>query len=280
MTLRKVMNRVIISCLAAALLVGCGSSKKASIISKNENLPAGASLSDHFDYITTNYPDWDDVSANITVAVTSPSQVKVSGKATMVRDKSIDLSLRVFGMEMGRVLITPDSVYAMVKPSKIYLQESLKEFMSSYNFSVANIQQLLIGEMFLAGAPDITPADVSQFKMEAFSEGWTAVPRRQLKGVEYGFMINLTDNLQRVAGGNDRGQFSVDYETYTGQNTAKGLAETTTFSVVLPKKEIAGEIYWKWDSARWNQGVATTWTTPRGYKRIRPSELMKAALNQ
>lgn len=279
MTLKAIMNRVILSCLAAALLAGCGSSKKAAI-SQNENVPAGAPVSSHFDYIVTHYPDWKDVSANITVAVTSPSQLKVSGKASMVRDESIDISLRVLGMEMGRLLITRDSVYAMVKPSKIYLQESLREFMSSYGFSVANIQQLLIGEMFLAGDTDISPKDASSFKLEAFSDGWTAVPRRQPKGVEYGFMVNLADNLQRVAGGNDRGQFSVDYDTYTGDNLAKGLAEITALSVTLPKNSIAGELRWRWDSARWNQGITSSWSVPKGFKRVRSSELMKLALNQ
>lgn len=280
MRLYTSINRITLSCLIALLLVGCGATKKTSIISQNENVPANAPLSSHFDYIVTHYPDWEDVSVNVNLSVSAPSQLKVSGKATMVKDKSIDISVRVFGMEMGRLLVTQDSVYAMVKPSKIYLQESLKDFLSSYTFNVANLQQLLIGEIFLAGVPETTPADASQFKMEGFSDGWTAVPKKQPKEVEYGFMIDIADNLRRLAGGNDHGQFAVDYTTYTSDNTAKGLAESTALSVIWGKNNIAGDLRWRWDSARWNQGISPTWTTPKGFKRVRASELMKSALNQ
>lgn len=280
MRLYTVINRVTLSCLIALLLAGCGASKKTSIISKNENVPADAPLSSHFDYIVTHYPDWKDVSVNISVSVSAPSQLKVSGKATLVKNQSIDLSLRVFGMEMGRMLVTQDSIYAMVKPNKIYLQESLKDFLSSYTFNVANLQQLLLGEIFLAGATQVTPTDASQFRMEGFSDGWTAVPKKQPKGVEYGFMIDIADNLRRLAGGNDRGQFAVDYTPYTSDNTAGGLAESTAISVTWGKNNIAGELRWRWDSARWNQGISSTWTTPKGFKRVRASELMKSALNQ
>lgn len=280
MRLYTSINRITLSCLIALLLVGCGATKKTSIISQNENVPANAPLSSHFDYIVTHYPAWEDVSVNVNFSVSAPSQLKVSGKATMVKDKSIDISVRVFGMEMGRLLVTQDSVYAMVKPSKIYLQESLKDFLSSYTFNVANLQQLLIGEIFLAGVPETTPADASQFKMEGFSDGWTAVPKKQPKEVEYGFMIDIADNLRRLAGGNDHGQFAVDYTTYTSDNTAKGLAESTALSVIWGKNNIAGDLRWRWDSARWNQGISPTWTTPKGFKRVRASELMKSALNQ
>ena len=73
--------------------------------------------------------------------------------------KSIDLSLRVLGFEMGRALITSDSVFVVIKPQRTYIAESLNEVTKYVSFTTGNIQDLLMGRPFLLSKSTITAND-------------------------------------------------------------------------------------------------------------------------
>ena len=92
---------------------------------------------------------WHDVRLPVRIELNSPMNLSLSGKATMVRDSMVNISMTVFGFEVAVAHMTPDSVYFVDKHNKYYFAEPLSQVMGSHNLSISAIQDLILG----AGSP-------------------------------------------------------------------------------------------------------------------------------
>ncbi len=120
------------------LLGACGSSRKASQTGgAGTYVPAGDNDS--------GYMRWDDIRIPVNVNIEKPKSLRVSGTMTMVRDKSIHLSLRFFGMEVAAAYVTGDSVFAYAKMQRVYVAESIRDALGGVNATVGDVQSLLLG---------------------------------------------------------------------------------------------------------------------------------------
>ncbi|MDE7443802.1 MAG: DUF4292 domain-containing protein [Muribaculaceae bacterium] len=88
---------------------------------------------------------WTTFSAPLKVKLESPKKVNISGRCTMERGKSILLSVRMLGMEIGNAYVTPDSVYVLDKIHKYLLAESLDEVLNGNYVEFTALQELLTG---------------------------------------------------------------------------------------------------------------------------------------
>lgn len=95
---------------------------------------------------------WSTFSAPVKLQLESPKRFSLSGRATLVRDKSIYISLRMLGMEVGTVYVTPDSVFATEKLHRYIVRESLSKALEGHDIPFAELQDLLIGEQSAATA--------------------------------------------------------------------------------------------------------------------------------
>jgi hypothetical protein len=71
--------------------------------------------------------------------------MSLSGRATIVRDSLVNVSMRVLGMEVAVVNMTPDSVVFVDKYHKYLFAESLHSLMGSHNLSLGDIQDIILG---------------------------------------------------------------------------------------------------------------------------------------
>jgi hypothetical protein len=88
---------------------------------------------------------WHDVYMPVKVKLTSPMSMSLSGRATIVRDSLVNVSMRVLGMEVAVVNMTPDSVVFVDKYHKYLFAESLHSLMGSHNLSLGDIQDIILG---------------------------------------------------------------------------------------------------------------------------------------
>ena len=98
--------------------------------------------------IEDNQFDFDNLEAKIGVNLKGSDNLGLKGQLRMQKDSVIwiSLSLKV-GIEIGRVMITPDSIKYINRSNKTYLVESIDTFKEKFpiDLSIQNMQDLLTG---------------------------------------------------------------------------------------------------------------------------------------
>ncbi|MCC8114601.1 MAG: DUF4292 domain-containing protein [Bacteroidales bacterium] len=238
------------------------------------------SLSVLYDSLAASYQPWQDVYMPVNLALKSPTSFSISGRATMVRDQSIHMSLRMFGMEVAIVHIEGDSIYAIDKYHKKYVAESISRLLAGYPMSVSDIQDLFLGQAFVPGQGTIdekSPLDFS-FAPEAPAQ-WVMAPQKKRKGVEW--WATATEALPPVLNSisfvvTNKGQvdclYSNPYSTPAGiVNSLLDLAATTS------SLGANAQIKWTIKDAKWNTGRTAPLTPPSSsYQRIDAMALLSS----
>ncbi len=103
------------------------------------------STTDAGQQVLTTGGEWHDLRVPVKISLSSPMSISLSGRATMVRDSLINISLRVFGFEVAIANMTNDSVFLVDKHNKQYFAESLPDVMGSHKLTISQIQDLLLG---------------------------------------------------------------------------------------------------------------------------------------
>ncbi len=272
---------IVIFLIAAAIMSGCRSSKNTSAGKQETSGQTTPGKGDGFARLTANYSTWNDVSLPVSIHLTQPSKFSISGRATMVRGKSIDISLRVLGFEMGRALITNDSAFVIIKPQRTYMAESLDELTKYVSFSTENIQDMLLGRPFLLGLPTMKADDKKSVKIEILENGMLITPRKQPSMANYGYAAGSDDRLSKliiVSTGTDIFKADITYGGHAANTPAGAVASTTEIDIQTQKKPYAASLTWKWNNAKWNSGNKTEFSLPKDYRRVKASDLLKGAM--
>lgn len=193
--------------------------------------------------VTADSPrQWRDVYMPVKVSLKSPMSMSLSGRATMVRDSLINISLRFMGfVEVAEINITADSVVMLDKHNDYMFAEPLQAVMGSHNITVGQMQDIILG----CAVPGSVPgADRSENQL-AFGNPGSDKP--------------LTVTYSDFA------------DTPAGQ-----LAQLITVQAPVKSTDVTATIDWNLKSAKWNSGRKTRFITPsKGYKRITMSNAMR-----
>ncbi len=98
--------------------------------------------------IEDNRFEYENLEAKIGVNLKGNDYLGLKGQLRMQKDSVVWISLSLkFGIEVGRVMITPDSIKYINRSNKTYLVESIDTFKEKFpiDLSIQNIQDLLIG---------------------------------------------------------------------------------------------------------------------------------------
>ncbi|MDE6395941.1 MAG: DUF4292 domain-containing protein, partial [Muribaculaceae bacterium] len=95
----------------------------------------------------------------VSLDLEKPLSMSASGRATMIRDSLVHISIRFIGMEVGVVRATPDSVFLVDKYHKIYFAEPLSTLLGSRgkDLTLGDLQDMMLG---LREVPAGSPATV------------------------------------------------------------------------------------------------------------------------
>lgn len=260
-------------------LSGCRSTKTAA--NQSQSGPATvekATVEQRYNSLISNsYKDWSTLSAPVKIEIDKPKRFSISGRAYMERDKSVLISLRFLGMEVGTVYIDNDSLFITEKIHKYYVAEDVKSLLGGYPLTIADLQSLLIGQPFVAGQGRLTAADRDKVNLCAapVSKTWTITPPSPADGIEYTFSIAMnTDRLERLT------VTAADYLPATVVYTDGGSTPAGTVSSVLnisataAKTPIAAAIKWNFKNAEWNAKDLRQWKRPKGYTRLKQKEIL------
>ena len=133
--------------------------------------------------------------------------VKVGGTKTfssamqmrMVRGKAIYISLRpLLGVEVGKIVITNDSVLVVDKYHKRYLNEPLSLITNGIPISVATLQDIFLGRAFVLGNGTVNPSTKHLVELKPAGQHFTLEPKSQLSAFTYAFTIDNDNHVLNV----------------------------------------------------------------------------------
>lgn len=249
--------------LGSLLFTGCHPKRGAM---KEQYSPAAVSVS-AVDSMLRAATDWRSLEVPVRLAVSSPASMEISGRLKMVRGETLSLSLRMIGFEVGKVLVTPDSLYISVAPQKIYVAESLSGV--SRHVTISNLQDLLTGVPFVAGHDGASGSD---FRISSEGVNSVLTPRAHTRGADYAWTFSGDAEWAVATVGS--ASLRADYELMAPLSA--GRPEDATFTLEASGHTLRASIAMKWGSASFSATPPAPWTTPKGHRRVALADILKA----
>lgn len=186
--------------------------------------------------------EWHELQVPVRVSVKSPMSMSLSGRATMVRDSLINISMRVFGFEVAVVNMTADSIFVVDKHNKYYFAEPLSSVMGSHQISVGRIQDLILGRdtesLILAGVAESPDASDKQSNTLLFRNPGSQEP------------------------------VTVSFNDYVSTDFGS-VASDVSISAPVKGMDIDASLTWSVDDAKWNSSPRISFKAPgSGYRRL------------
>lgn len=267
-------TKYIIGVVAIMLTTGCRSSKQT--IADYEAVVTDATES--YYNMVDSCKEWHDVTMPVKVELKSPSSMSVSGRARMVKDESLYISFRVFGMEVAQLYVDQDSIHATYKLKKMYISESLSEIKGNFPLTLGNLQDIMLGRAFLIGDNHLERSDIKSFSLvNTDGKSWNLIPRAAPSGKNYGFRFSATNLIDRLVAYTTDESVLVTCEYTEHQTTPAGaFARKTDISVNKGDRNIEAALVWNLGNASWDTGVVNEWQAPKGYTRLPLNKVLKA----
>ena len=150
MIAHRLMRFFALLIIAQIVLVGmsCNTNKQATTVVEPEEVPLTAE--DYLQDIVESQlqADWLDASAKLSY---DDGSMAVGATATikMQKDEVIWMSVKKFGFEIARAMITPDSLFILDRFNKEYAAEPIAYIAEKYNLpgDITTLQQILLGNL-------------------------------------------------------------------------------------------------------------------------------------
>lgn len=273
--------RIAALAVVVALVCACSSSRKAVSPTVTTGTQQGVtSVSDarvELRQILDGYGEWQRLRVPVTVRLSKPKSITISGTAVMERGKSIFITLKYFGFEIGNLYLTNDSVTVVDKFNKQYVSESTSGFLGGFPVNISNVQDMLTGRIFVLSTERASASDLKKADVEIVNAGtWSLVPDPKKSGPHYGFMFSPVNVLSAliVQSGNHN-PVTCRYQTPVA--TAAGpMTSAVSVDYTTGKTSIDATLEWNWNKARTGNGVELRRPSLSSkYKRITASEITK-----
>lgn len=268
------MKRILFLCMAgiALLLTGCKSSGDASRKSNKKILEERA----HFAEMLANCPDYNSFSAKASVTVTSSGgSMKSRATVRILKDRVLQISIQpLLGIEMGRIQITPDSLFAVDKINRRYLAASLESYkdMLPFDIRLAAIQALFLDRPFLLDKGDLTESDYSRFAYTRSKSQWLLSAANE--GVDYRF---VTDETCRIV---ETSMYTTDAPrcrmewTYAGFNRQNDAWFPAEVNVRFEGAGKSVQVDLSYSTPSWNTLQELDFSVPSQYRRMEIPDLV------
>lgn len=199
-------------------------------------------------YLSQVENQWQDVSMPVKCKLVKPKNISVSGKATMIRDREIKISLRMLGFEVAGLYANEDSIYVYEKLNHTMIAEALSKIENQTGITLSDMQHILLGQQCRPHSKFDW-----HYTMSNETPSW---PECLTVG---------------VAGSEIICSYSAPLATPAGL-----ISPTASIAVEFGKQALDASLEWSLESASWNSGLSTSFQIPKGYRRISAAQLIKA----
>lgn len=114
-------------------------------------------------------------------------------KIYMERESLIDISVRapLIG-EAVRIIVTPDTLLAVNKIKKTYIQEGIGNYLKYYPGAIGDLQSLLLAKFFMPGF-DLGEVELDELVDIVYNSGqYNVIPKgaARMEGIKYGYVVD------------------------------------------------------------------------------------------
>ena len=273
---------IIIYIIAAMMLPACSSHRE--VVSANSNIETQqqrpGKRSPILSLLAESYTSWHDVYLPVSLNIKTPVSMGISGRATLVRDSLIHISMRMLGIEVAVAHVTPDSVWLVDKFHHYLCAAPIAAITGPNNLSLSDIQDMLLGRAFYPGRGTFsTNYDAgSLFNVQSDGDLLKAAPRRLPSSHNWYFILNDVPQLQAFCVTiSDKAQFSLNYSNLNTTTPAGSAAAKVDATGSFSSLNLHAVVEWNFSKAKWNSNRTENWEVPSsGYKRISASQLISA----
>lgn len=207
--------------------------------------------------VVDSYGSWDKMRLPMSIEMSSPKSISISGTLTMQRGKDILISLKYFGFEVAQIYASNDSIMVIDKYNKQYAAEPIASFLGGADLDISNIQDLLTGRVFNLGKSkfDVDKAKKSEFELQSPTQ-WLLLPTAEKgSGVEYGFLFSPAEVLSAIViKSGAHNPVSCDYSG-SAPTSFGPMAPSVRVEYATAKSAIEAKIKLDLSKARWNGDV-------------------------
>lgn len=228
--------------------------------------------------VSERYLSWQQVKVPVSVKLSSPKSLSISGTAEMVRDSSVLISLKFIGMEVAWLYVSNGRIIIADKMNKRYIDESPKQFLGGFDVTTANLQDLLIGRPFVLGSGNLSETAAGQFTFTADGSGaWSLQPHSPLEQLEYGFWFEPQLELN-AAVVQYEGKKPVALLYGSPVDTPAGaMASQLSLKADVVSAQVDLTIYWNWQRAKWNDSFSPRAPkVPDNYRKVDGATVIKS----
>lgn len=267
----------ILMMLLVVLMAACSAKKNVSE-SGRPSLQKRAMNVSEVASLAQRYSNWETFHAPFSMRSTEPLPMSVSGRATMVRDRYIYLSLRMVGFEVACVYVDTDSCFFVDKYHKMLVTESLRSVTARTGLTVGDIQDLLMGRAFYPGSGTLCMCETPEilFSPQPQDDGTILLlPRRIPAGVSWFFTIDGAPTLLRITVDPDEYPALTAIYEETVETDAGDVAADVTLTGQIGNRNLNASLEWNLGKAKWNEDVNDPNLNFKGYKRLTVGEMVE-----
>jgi len=225
--------------------------------------------------IVATLGNWQTLQCGGSMKLSGGKSLSSSMQMRMVRDDAIYISVRpALGIEVARLLITADSVYAVDKVHRRYLAEKVSLLTAGVPVTVSTVQDIFLGRAFVIGQGTLGSGDTrKQVAVTQAGNGCKVTPEQHYKGYGYSFTYDAANrivSLDIIPEGSTKAAYQVGYDDVKA-TTAGHIAHSVTVNASVSGQSFALDL--NYGDIQWNQSVKIDRSIPSSYKRISASSL-------
>ena len=267
-------TNIAILIMLVAMTTACGTFKKtASVPESTTTTPT--SVTDPCSAIIATLGNWQTLQAGGNINLNAGSSFSSSIQVRMIRDQAIYISLRpLLGIEVGKLIITADSLYAVDKVHKRYIAEKVSLLTSGIPVTVSDVQDIFLGRPFVIGKGTLDESLKNLVTAIDSGKDIYVKANEAFKGYGYAFAFNKSRQINLLSispeGSIAAPDYVVNYSDVrktTAGNIAHGLNAVAT----IENKKVSLSLSYK--NIDWNGNVKIDRSLPNGYSRMSARDL-------
>lgn len=276
-------NKILVSLLICVMLLALYSCKSKKQILGAYTLVEDKMNAQLFSDILSNSFEYSTFSSKLNLNISS-GKSSISSKANIriIKDNIIQLSIQpLFGVEMFRVHITPDTFILLDRMNKQYVQESISDLKKRYpvGFDFETLQALFSNNIFVSGKQNIEISDFNRFQIQKSSNThYLLKAKDELSSIDYSFLVDGNDRVGLANLTEPQKKYSLQW-LYSNFDMVeyKLFPLKMNVSVETPSRKMAVDI--DFSDIKKDEQFTLSMSIPAGYSKKRFDEVLRILIS-
>lgn len=192
----------IVLCALCIALCGCHTTKQVvttPTTTQSSTSTTADTLATRLNAFAAAQRGWTTLQASGNVKVAGAKTFSSAMQMRMERGKAVYISLRpLMGVEIGKIVITRDSVLVVDKYHKRYLAEPISLITNGIPVTVTEMQDILLGRAFVLGNGSVNTGSKHLVDLAANGQGYRLTPKAQPEAFTYGFTLDPNNHVLAI----------------------------------------------------------------------------------